>query len=432
MASNRRVTARAISGAVALFVSLLLTPRSRVDAQAQSAGAADAFKRYSGFATKIQVVEMQSGAKSTIGSGFFVTAAGHVVTNYHVISSLINRPGRYRAELVGPSGEASPTTVLAIDVIHDLAILKSDVQGRPFFILGAVTPRQGERLYSIGNPRDLGMSIVEGTYNGLLEHTLYPRVHLTGSLNPGMSGGPTIDEQGRVIGVNVATAGNQVSFLVPVDRAAALLQTALALKPNAPPPSLEIVGNQLREHQNSYLRELFGDSTKTVDLGPFRVITQPTPFFRCWGDASHNQELPYERVRHRCDTEDEVFLDEDQTTGSLNITHQLITTKTLNASRFFALYSQWLGQDDAPSGEEQYVTNWKCVTRNVRNGKTRMRSVMCIRRYRELGELYDGSLKLAVLGGTNVGLVSTLNVTGVTFENLSRLSDRFLRQVSWR
>jgi hypothetical protein len=276
------------------------------------------------------------------------------------------------------------------------------------------------------------MSIVEGTYNGLLQHTLYPRVHLTASLNPGMSGGPTIDDRGRVIGVNVATEGNQVSFLVPVDRALSLLQTALSAKADAKTPTLDLVGAQLREHQDRYLPEIFGASAKTIDFGPFRVVSQPAPFFRCWGDASHNDDSPYERVRHRCDTEDDIYLDEDQTTGSLTINHQLITTKTLNASRFFALYTKALSQDSSPFGEEEYVTNWKCVTRNVRNETTRMRSVMCIRRYRKLGQLYDANLKVAVLGRTDVGLVSTLTVTGVTFENLTKLSERFLEQVSWR
>ena len=58
----------------------------------------------------------------------------------------------------------------------------------------------GARLYSIGNPHDLGISIVEGTHNGLLRHTLYPRIHFTGPINPGMSGGPTITPEGAVVG----------------------------------------------------------------------------------------------------------------------------------------------------------------------------------------------------------------------------------------
>ncbi|MEZ5581942.1 MAG: hypothetical protein R3F37_03415 [Candidatus Competibacteraceae bacterium] len=47
------------------------------------------------------------------------------------------------------------------------------------------------------------MTIVEGTYNGQLDKSLYEKIHFTGSINPGMSGGPTINRDGAVVGVNV-------------------------------------------------------------------------------------------------------------------------------------------------------------------------------------------------------------------------------------
>jgi hypothetical protein len=81
---------------------------------------------------------------------------------------------------------------------------------------------------------------------------------------------------------------------------------------------------------------------------------------------------------------------------------------------------------------EEYLTNWKCVTRNVRNESLPMRAVLCLRRYRKLGELYDGFLKVAVLGRGDVGLVSTLNMTGVTFDNVQRVTERYLRLLAWR
>jgi serine protease Do len=403
-----------------------------LSAQERSAATSDVFQRYADHVVKIQVVEEGSAARSSIGSGFFVTDAGHVVTNYHVVSSLINAPDRYRAQLIGADGTPRPVTVLAIDVVHDLAILDSKLPGRPRFTLAPAPIAQGNRLFSLGHPRDLGLSIVEGTYNGLLLHTLYPRIHLTGSLNPGMSGGPTIDEAGRVIGVNVSTAGNQVSFLVPVDRAIALLAGALSPTARKPAPSLAQVGRQLRKYQDVYLRDMFDAKTKLIDLGPFRVATQPTPFFRCWANSKREQDLPYEQVRHNCATDDDIFLDEDQTTGSVTLGHELISTRTLNAPRFFSLYTKLFATDVSPSGVEEYVTSWKCRTRNVRNGDAAMRAVLCLRRYRKLGELYDGYLKLAMLGRSDVGLVTTLTMTGVTFENVERLSSRYLRLVAWR
>ena len=55
---------------------------------------------------------------------------------------------------------------------------------------------QGERIYSLGNPLDVGFAVIEGTYNGLVERSFYPTIFFAGSLNPGVSGGPTLDQQG--------------------------------------------------------------------------------------------------------------------------------------------------------------------------------------------------------------------------------------------
>jgi serine protease Do len=401
-------------------------------AQARSVATSDVFSRYADRVVKIQVVETGSAAKATIGSGFFVTGSGHLITNYHVISKLIHDPDRYRAELIDVAGAVEPVTVLGVDVVHDLAVLGSALSQRAHFSLGSVNVAQGNRLYSLGHPEDLGLSIVEGTYNGLLAHTRHPRIHFTGSLNPGMSGGPTIAEDGFVIGINVATAGNQLSFLVPVDRAAALLGRVLTPGDEQPARTLEHVGRQLRDHQDAYLRDMFAGKTKMVDLGPYRLVTEPAPFFRCWADAERRQELPYEKVRHHCSTDDYLFIAGDQSTGVVDVEHEMISTKKLNSSQFFALYTSVFANDNTPSGQEEHVTSWACGTRNVRNTSLPMRAVLCLRRYRKLGELYDGVLKVAVLGRDDSGLVSTLTMSGVTFENVDRLARRYLERISWR
>ncbi|HEU0076355.1 MAG TPA: serine protease, partial [Longimicrobiaceae bacterium] len=86
------------------------------------------FQRYAERVVKIQVVESGSAARATTGSGFFVSAGGHLVTNYHVVSQLVHDPGRYRAELVDGSGRTHPVSVLAIDAVHDLAVLRTGVR----------------------------------------------------------------------------------------------------------------------------------------------------------------------------------------------------------------------------------------------------------------------------------------------------------------
>jgi hypothetical protein len=401
-------------------------------AGAQAGAATEVFRRFSDRVVKVQVVESGSAAKASIGSGFFVGADGQVVTNYHVVSELIHSPGRYRAELVDASGATAPLRILGVDVVHDLAVVGSALRPRAYFDVAPAGAAQGDRLYSLGHPEDLGLSIVEGTYNGHLRHTLYPRLHFTGSINHGMSGGPTIAGDGRVVGINVSTAGNQLSFLVPVERAAALLARVRA--PGGAPPArtLADVGRQLTEYQERYLRDVFTGATERVTLGPFRLVTQPAPFFRCWADATRRPQQPYEQVQHRCSTDDYVFVAGDQSSGVVSLKHELVSTRTLNPLRFYALYGGVFAKDETPGGEEEHVTSWRCGTRNVRRAGMRLRAVLCVRRYRKLGALYDGVLRVAALGRPNVGLVSTLTMTGVTYENVERVSRRYLERIEWK
>jgi serine protease Do len=170
------------------------------------------FGKYSDRVLKIQVVEKSSGAKAVIGSGFFVNPDGRIITNYHVISKLVLHSERYRAELVEADGATRLLSLLAIDVINDLALVSADVKNVPFFSITAQPLQQGTRIYSMGFPHDIGISIVEGTYNGLMEHTLYEKIHFTAPLNPGMSGGPAINAPGEVVGVNVS------SMIEPIGR----------------------------------------------------------------------------------------------------------------------------------------------------------------------------------------------------------------------
>ncbi|HJR62312.1 MAG TPA: serine protease [Gemmatimonadaceae bacterium] len=427
MISCRRPSLAALFSAV--FVS---SAAAIASAQAGPAGTADVFRQYADQVVKVQVVETDASARAELGSGFFVTARGHIVTNYHVVAKLVHEPDRYRAEVITRGGETHRVSILGVDVIHDLAVLASELRPAKYFELTASEPTHGERLYSLGHPRDLGLSIVEGTYNGHLRHTLYPKIHFTGSLNPGMSGGPTLSPAGRVVGVNVSTAGNQVSFLVPAERAARLLATVLAPEFSRSDSLLGEVARQIRDNQDVYLAGIFGEASPTVRLGQFVLPTEPAPFFRCWGDATRNEEQPYEIVDHYCSTDDHVFISGEHWSGIVELDHRLLSTEELNPLQFFSLYTsnfQWGGELSAASSAA--VTEFRCETRNVRVPTMRLRTVLCVRRYRKLDGLYDAVLKAAALGGGTTGVVTTLTLSGVSFENIQTLSKRYLESIAW-
>jgi serine protease Do len=427
--STARFGRKALPGILVLAALLASRPLA---AQETGVETPRVFTRYGDQVVKVQVIEAGSSAKASVGSGFFVTDAGDVITNYHVIAQLVHDPERYRAELVDASGATRDVAIVAIDVVYDLAVLRTELRSPRHFVLGAVSVAQGTRLYSLGHPGDLGLSIVEGTFNGLLQHTLYPKIHFTGSINPGMSGGPTITHDGRVIGINVSTAGNQVSFLVPAARAIALLERSAGKPAAAPTELLAEVGRQVSAYQSEYLEGMFAGEGKTVELGPYRAPTEPAGFFRCWGNARRQPNLKYQRVTHSCSTDDYVFIAGDQETGLVDFTHELITTTSLNSFRFGALYTSVFGEDRTPAGTQEHVTNWQCRTRNVRNATTPLRAALCVRRYRKFDGLYDAVLQTAVLGRRNAGLVSTLTLSGVSYDNLSALTTRYLERITWR
>ncbi|MEO8201700.1 MAG: serine protease [Gemmatimonadota bacterium] len=418
-----------------LYAAVILNgaPVRPLGAQDPASSATPAiFRRYSDHVSKIQVSENASGAKSELGSGFFVSDDGLVITNYHVISKLVLNPDRYHAELFDTRGTTRAVTVVAIDVVHDLAVLRTEPHGDGFFNLIPVSTEQGTRLYSLGHPHDLGLSIVEGTYNGLLQHTLYQKIHFTGSLNPGMSGGPTIDDRGEVVGVNVSTAGNQLSFLVPVDRAMLLLRQAQNPDYSIPDNFLAVVAKQLLAYQDVYLATLLADSGETTVLGHYRLPTNPASFFNCWADADRNDDSPYEVVDHQCSTDDYVFISGEHSSGVVEFEHRLLSSKELNRFRFFSLFSDQfrMGGSLGP-GDDEDVTPYRCESRPVNQHGLTMKVLFCVRRYRKMTGLYDAVVKAAVLGERDAGLLTTLNLSGVSFENAEMMARRYLGSITW-
>ena len=394
----------------------------------------DVFSRFSNRVVKIEVQESGSKAKASIGSGFFVSDAGHLVTNYHVIAQVVQHPERYVASYLDEDDESVSVDVdvLNIDVAHDLAVVKADLPSPSFFELEPLAPQQGLRLYSMGHPLDLGLNIVEGTYNGFLKHALDQRINFTGSLNPGMSGGPAITADGRVAGINVSTAGEQVSFLVPVEWAVALVERTLAPEFERPSSLLSVVREQIFDYQSEYVSVLLESSPETVTLGGFELPTEPTAFFDCWADAHREDSASYETVDHQCSTDDYIFVSDELVSGQLWFYHRLLTSDELNRFQFASLYTNDFQQTyHGMGGSESEVTSFRCYTDTVRQRELTFKTVFCLRGYRKLASLYDLVFKAAVVGKPNTGLETALVASGVSYDNAEALVRWYMERISW-
>ena len=170
---------------------------------------------------QIRVLLGRSDSHTSTGTGFVVSADGLMLTNYHVVADKALEPDTYRLEFVLPGGKRGALRILAIDVLHDLAVVQGDFGGAKPLPFREGLLGKGDRGFSLGYPLDQGLAVTEGTYNGRSEEHYYEHFHFTGALNPGMSGGPALDAAGRVFGVHVAShfGGQLVGFLVPAESA---------------------------------------------------------------------------------------------------------------------------------------------------------------------------------------------------------------------
>ena len=246
---------------------------------------------------QIRVIDTQAESKAAIGSGFAIGKPGWLITNYHVIADLVNNPDNHRAEWIAENDSTGSLTLLAVDAVHDLALLQAEGLSVEPLRIAAIEPAKGSRIFAMGNPYDLGLTIVEGNYNGLLEKSLYEKIHFTGSINPGMSGGPALNGAGELVGVNVATAGNQVSFLVPASYVNALLDMRV---PAGNGGFHTRVAAQLLANQKAYFDSLLDSPLTTTRLNGYTVPGALADYLNCWGHSSDNTEEPITLTQFSC------------------------------------------------------------------------------------------------------------------------------------
>ena len=412
--------------------------------QAMSAAAEGIYAAARPGLLQIRTLVEAAGRQSSIGSGFLVSSDGLAVTNYHVVSQYVLEPKTYRLEFARPDGTQGKLRLLAIDVSNDLAIVQLDGSDLPHLqfdadALADKSPR-GERLYAMGNPLDLGFTIVEGTYNGLVEKSYNQRVHFTGAINPGMSGGPAVTQAGKVVGINVAKRldGELVSFLVPAGKAAALLARVGKEPPLDLAHAREEIDRQLLAWQADFYHAIGEQGFRGMALGPYQASESAAPWFNCWARTNADQ-TPKPRAQldsTSCSSQSSLFIAEDMDTGRAELSHAWVRSGDLNAFQFAAFVSQYYGSAGMiRSWSKKRLTQPECHEDFVERGEGAtapvLRMVWCARAYRDFAGLYDVAVTTVTQDRENEALVSRLAMQGVSYDNALTLSQRFLGEFAW-
>ena len=159
-------------------------------------------------------IEDQQG----LGSGIVLDAAGHIVTNNHVVS------GATSFTVTTSNGTRYPATLVGSFPLDDLAVIKiSGAHLKPATFGDSSRLQVGDLAIAIGNPLGLRSSVTDGIVSGFRmavpesnNVTLPSVIQTSAAINPGNSGGALVDIEGRVIGIpTLAAADPQLGGSAP-------------------------------------------------------------------------------------------------------------------------------------------------------------------------------------------------------------------------
>jgi S1-C subfamily serine protease len=163
-----------------------------------------------------------------LGSGFVIDKEGHIVTNYHVVR------GANSIQVSFSNNERIKAKLVGVDPSTDIAVLKVAVRSRalkPLPLGDSDSVRVGDQVIAIGNPFGLDRSVTAGIVSAVQRRIEAPNqfaishvIQTDAALNHGNSGGPLLNAQGQVIGVNAqietggASQGNVgIGFAIPIN-----------------------------------------------------------------------------------------------------------------------------------------------------------------------------------------------------------------------
>lgn len=157
----------------------------------------------------------KDGKMHNVGSGFFISANGELITNYHVIAGAYD----LKVKLYG-GDELKVVAVKGYNIENDIAILKVDIEGNSYLKLSTSEVKTGDPVYALGSPLGVDCIFTNGIVsNPLMNVSGIDMIVFTAPISTGSSGGPLVNARGEVVGINsrIAEKGQNLNFALPVD-----------------------------------------------------------------------------------------------------------------------------------------------------------------------------------------------------------------------
>ncbi len=214
-----------------------------------------------------------------LGSGFFISQNGDVITNYHVIQ------GASSAEIKTADENTYPITyIVAGDEQNDIIRLSVNIPSQYVYplSLSKTIPEVGERIIVYGSPLGLENTVSDGIVSAIRDVPDYGRIiQITAPISPGSSGSPVLNMQGEVIGIATFQMidGQNLNFAIPSERIISLIST--------------------EENKISIDEEMFEQESKTTKVSEYEEAYQKALYFMV--KEEYEKALPYLEIAMKTD-----------------------------------------------------------------------------------------------------------------------------------
>lgn len=390
---------------------------------------------------KVQVQSRLGKEKISVGSGSIIREDGLIVTNYHVISEHFSDPANNKIVFsVGKDPEEIVANLEAVDLVNDLALIKplNKNEYKDIVEIEKGNLQQGEKIYSLGFPHNWSMTMIDGIFNGYMDKQLTSHYLVSHALSSGMSGGPTFNEQGKLVAINVA-ATNKLSILIPVTSLSVLL-SRYKQEVKAYPSKEQYIQkiNLVRDNAISryadFSEELLSQIVKSdpVEIGKFKLPLR-NRLLECWSrkekaepgnldkvEIKQKEELV--QIERSCSTQDSIFLQESNNIGQISVntfyyqnnnTTPFVIWKTLE-KKFNVVAIKNENSTETYKG--------KCFINNITNsGKKLQKMQICISPLKETNRLWRIQIAQIYQDGFNQAMILDFLFDGFTEKSINKI-----------
>ncbi|MGB0714133.1 MAG: hypothetical protein ACPGUC_11315, partial [Gammaproteobacteria bacterium] len=244
---------------------------------------------------------------------------------------------------------------------------------------------------------------------------------------------PTFDAQGRVVGINVAIAGDELALVIPAEFAGALLarlaqRGGTAIDDPTASLSAQVIAHLDRRHE----RMSSGHPTITK-LGAWSFPDALDHTVRCWDDSREPEPGDfYLYTGLACSNQYGIYIDDERSFGVLDYEFGLLRPRDIGRLHFARIYEAYNNHNLHNDSDQESHTPFVCLNRFVRLAGRSFKTSICRRDYREYSGLGDVLFTASLVGDPELGVFARGTLEGVPYVGSVAVIETLLGAMAWK